>query len=179
MNLWTLRLLTLSHYLIDQSHSLSEMFPIPYGAENGTDGLRALRPSQTVFTEFQNSSSGNWFFFGVLNCHMTLFPWVPFTPIRNRKWKACFVNYFYFVNLTSDIEQSSQNGTQKNDQPLVFPLNGIRFSFLFLIEWRHSIYTMLGRNEKEATLKTSSFRNPWWSKLPNITKTQNDLLRNL
>lgn len=81
----------------------------------------------------------------------------PLHSIRNRKRKACFVTTFAFVNLTSDIEQSSQDGTQKNDQPLVLPWNGIRFSFLFLTEWRHSIYTMLGRNEKEVTLKTSSF----------------------
>lgn len=89
------------------SASFTEMVAIPYGAENGTDGLQGTVPSKTIFTEFQLPSSGNWLYFGVLNCHMTLYniPKSPSLPLetkkKKKKWKARFVTTFASVNLAS------------------------------------------------------------------------------
>lgn len=83
MNLRALKLLILSHYLIDQSHSSLRCLPSHMGLRIEQMVFGALRPSKTIFTEFQ-----------ILPLevesalpHDTVLPSVHVTPIRNKDGK--------------------------------------------------------------------------------------------
>lgn len=150
MNLWDLKILILTHYLIKAnwlvSFILCDGSPSHTGLRMEQMVFRALCPPKTILTKFQMASLGKWFYSGVLNCHMTLcFPKSSSLPLE-KMWITCFlrafVNFSQVLIKYSDIGQSSENGFQKKKKKST-P------GFLHWMERRHSIYTILVEMRKK------------------------------